>query len=371
MTPRFEALGGITGGETTQLTRTRGMVIRVGGVSTLGFAWNGLTFQTFTGTPPFYLQPRFIFPIYHTSQDSYVARDGSDFYLVSASNLSLQSQINPPAGYELISPYSMASPFSSYIWWLIEHSVSNERFLAPASSISSINTLQQLQAFNFSASLRKGTNVGGFFIKSPSDWTSAFPAIDVEYIYFGPNELPAASYKVLQRNGMEYTLIEQESYPIRVEISNSTPVLTVGSGDLSFKSNYIYSDTLEVVFSAVASGVRQVNDYRYSLLEPTSSGVTSSGLGVEQLGLYVYESGVFAQNILLYSGGWQPIYGVPSGHGTRIETSNYGLGGQYVFVTASGFVQTFYQKDPMEVGFTAYSGMPQSRATIIRLDDRM
>jgi hypothetical protein len=378
MTPRFQSLGSQAGDNTinsaTQLSRDKGMITRVGGASTLGFAFNGSTFATFTGaTPPVYLQPRNVFPVYGTGGDSYIVRDGTTetWYKVSATSLSIQQVLTPPTGYSFISPFSYPTAFSNYIWWLIEDDMTSARYLVPATNTSEINLLMGYQVYGFGASLRRGTNVGGFFIKSPSNWNAAFPTIDVEYIYWGPGELPSSSYMVLQREEMEYTLIEQESYPIRIDISNSSPVLAVGSGDLSFKSNYVYPDSVEQIFVAFSSGVRQVNDYRYTLLEPTYSGILASGLGVEQLGLYVYGSGVFGQNIRSYSGGWQSIFDVPSGWGTRIETSNYGRGGQYVFVTASGFVQTFFQKDPEMYGFVSHSGMPQSRATIIRLDDRV
>jgi hypothetical protein len=157
---------------------------------------------------------------------------------------------------------------------------------------------------------------------------------------------------------------------MRVDISNNTPVLTVGSGEGSFVSNFVYDTSLVVVEAIPSGGAGQtVNDYRYTFLEPTLSGIVASGLGGLSTILYVHESGVFGASALNYSGGFSLIYGVPSGYGTRIETSNYGVGGQYVFVTASGFMQVFYQKDPGAVAFTAYSGLPQSRATIIRLDD--
>lgn len=180
-------------------------------------------------------------------------------------------------------------------------------------------------------------------------------------------------YMVLRRDGLEYTLIEEESYPIRVDISNSSPLVTVGSGESTFVSNYVYETELVTIEAAsgIVSGGRQVNDYRYTFIQPTSGGV-SSGSAISSTILYVYGSGVFGADALNYSGGFTQMFTVPSGHGTRIETSNYGVGGQYVFVTASGFVQTFFQQDPASLGFTNYgTGFPQSRATMIRLDDMM
>jgi hypothetical protein len=185
-----------------------------------------------------------------------------------------------------------------------------------------------------------------------------------------PAQTTGGGFLLLQRDGSDFHIVEQEGYPIRVDISNTSPVFTVGSGDGTFVSNYIYGNDLEVIEPAFVSSGRMVSDYRYTLLEPTF-GASASGLGVTTLGLYVLASGVFGQDIRTYSGGWQAMYQVPSGFGFRLETSNYGLNGQYVFVTASGYIQTFYQKNPDEGSFLSYSGMPQSRATIIRLDDRI
>jgi hypothetical protein len=175
-------------------------------------------------------------------------------------------------------------------------------------------------------------------------------------------------FLLLRRDGTEFTVIEEEEYQMRVDISNYAPALTVGSGESTFVSNFVYETELLVIESTTPSG-RIVEDYRYTFLEPTSDGIVSSGVAGLQTILYISGSGIYGADALTYSGGFSPVWQVPSGWGKRIETSNHTPGGQYVFITTSGFVQTFYQKDPLSAGFIPYSGMPQSRATIIRLDD--
>lgn len=379
MTPRFEALGGISGDTTpnlaTQLSRDKGMVVRAGGVND-GFAFNKDTFVIFTGDPSFHLQPRRVFPMFHPSADSYVALNPSDgkYYKCSTSSLTIGDEVLPPTGYELIAPYSYSTAFGNYIWWLVEESITNTRYLAPASNISEINVLQGFEAFGFGATQRRGTTVGGFFVRSPSDWTAVSPTIDVEYIYWGPGELPAANFLVLQRDGLNYSIIEQEGYPIRIDISNNSPLLTVGSGDATFVSSYIYDSEVFQLSPAtiISSGV--VQDYRYTLLEPSISGVVTSGVALESTGLYVYGDGIYGFNTSSYSGGFTKMFDVPSGYGYRIETSNYGNNGQYIFIVASGDAgNEFFQKDPeayLSV-FDSYSGLPDSRVTMIRLDDRV
>jgi hypothetical protein len=160
---------------------------------------------------------------------------------------------------------------------------------------------------------------------------------------------------------------------MRLDISNNSPVVTVGSGDATFQSNYVYESTLVTVEAApsgvVASGGNKVNDYRYTYLQPLLSTLTSGG-PISSTILYTNGSGIFGADALTYSGGFTQMFSIPSGEATRIETSNFGIGGQYIFVTSSGFVQSFWQQDPATFYFNQFqTGFPQSRATIIRLDD--
>jgi hypothetical protein len=60
-----------------------------------------------------------------------------------------------------------------------------------------------------------------------------------------------------------------------------------------------------------------------------------------------------------------------SGFLSRIETTNYAASGQYIFVTTSGDAPNFYQKDPDSSMFIYYSGLPDKRVTMIRVDDRL
>ncbi len=355
----------------SQLTKTMGVITAdgSGAGSPLGFATNGHTFVTFVGQAPYYLKANTIYPIFSNTENKYIARDTNNYWACDATLITPLTQITPPTGYGLDRPLSNATSFNNEIMWVMDDAF-NDTWLTVAPSVQASPATGRYKIPSLSSNSNRSINVGGWIVDAPSTFSTTNPNFLSAYIWYGAGDLPSARFLVLQRNGESFTIVEEEAYPIRVDISNNSPLLTVGSGDLSFKSNYIYPGELEVIYNPIASGLRKVDDYRYSLLEPTF-GVTASGLGVETLGLYVTGSGVFGQDIRTYSGGWQLIYDVPSGYGTRIETSNYGLGGQYVFITASGFVQTFWQKNPEEFGFTAYSGMPQARATIIRLDDRI
>ncbi len=82
-------------------------------------------------------------------------------------------------------------------------------------------------------------------------------------------------------------------------------------------------------------------------------------------------SGIYTSDVSTYSGGFILWKEIPSGFAERIETTNYVYPGQYVFVTTSGDNPSFFQKDNDSMFFDSYSGLPDSRATIIRVDDRL
>jgi hypothetical protein len=294
----------------------------------------------------------------------YVAKTGSSYYWVEPILCQLQDPISFPTGYTPVKIFSTSQTYSTLYYWHCLNTDTNRneilRYYLSGYSGSKISPFSAI-----SIGQNKGYICGNFFI----DQGSSNFGLRWVYVDNVDPDITSREYLLLRRDdGENFTLIERESYPFRVDISNNTPVLTVGSGEMTFTSNYVY-DTSLVVVEPTLSGTRGVNDYRYTLLEPTFGGLTSSGLGVSNMILYVSGSGIYGSDALSYSGGFNVIFGVPSGVGTRIETSNFGVGGQYVFITASGNVQTFYQKDPGEYAFTAWSGMPQSRATIIRLDD--
>lgn len=358
----------------SQLTLEGGFIGRQTGTSGHDeFAFNGDSFvvTTSTGTLSAFKDPGKIFPILNGA-DIYIVAHAGDFYVYEASTMSLISQITEPTDYVLSKPFSTPVKFvEDEIYFSAFELPSFEGVYLPFSTFDlDFNMTTALKPDNVILSNFRAVNFGGFFISEPADYTVATPVTLVHYIDMGTPDYGGSTFLVLQREGSEFNLIQRASYPIRLDISNSTPLLTVGSGFNTFVSNYISNGELEVIFPTVGSGVGFVEDYRYTLLEP-AYGEVPSGLGVQMMGVYVHGSGVYATDVRTYSGGWLPFYDIPSGWGNLIETSNYGLGGQYMFVTSSGFVQMFFQKNPEEVAFTAYSGMPQSRATIIRLDDRM
>lgn len=351
----------------TQLTKNHGLLCLSESVNAtnLKFSTNGYTFSTYTTQAPYYLRPATIYPIFNRGEQYYCAINGANYFACDPLLLLPAEQINPPAGITLKHPYPNATTYGDEIFWFAQNSSFQDRLLK-ASSLLGTSGATIIEAEINGSTTSRGFNAGGFFGHGIS--TTSFTPIT--FFYFLGGELEFPSYLVLQREGSDFNLVQREAYPIRLDISNNSPLLTVGSGENSFVSNYVYGNELTQIIFTSGNPIR-VEDYRYAYIEPTFSGITSSGLPVQAMGLYITQSGIMGADIATYSGGFQVLYEIPSGYGNRIETSNNGLGGQYVFVTTSGDNPMFFQKDPEEYSFTSRPGLPVSRATIIRLDDRL
>jgi hypothetical protein len=340
-----------------------------------GFTFNGTTYTVLSTCVDnddslFCINPARIYPLF-IDGSYYIAKDMSDnYWMCDATSISPLFQITPPAGYILVKPISPSTLDStSQYYWAVQDTTNFYYHIMPATATTYLPD-RVIQIDNTITSDDNPSFLCGEILFSDIDYTNAASTSvdDSEILYIDMKDLVSTGgYMVLQRNGSEFKLIELESYPIRLDISNNSPVLTVGSGDSTFVSNYVY-DTELIVIEAVPSGLvsNRVNDYRYTLLEPA----LASGIGISTTILYVTGSGIFGTDALTYSGGFTQMFSIPSGEATRIETSNYGLNGQYIFVTASGNVQTFYQQDPASFAFVDYgAGFPQTRATSVRLDD--
>jgi len=377
---------GVFEGNWLQLTTSNAIIVGHGNsIGLNSFVWDGATFLTYTSagnstTIPYYFKKSTVFPMFANNQNQYIALNSSTFNIVSADSLSVIGTIVPPAN---VYPNGFCSTgfggFGASVYasvfiddadgfdWLVPFDFTS--FDLGRKLYTQDDGSNSVPSFSI-----RTISFGNFFISDSNDYTAVQPVAGVYYVDLGSPEWEAAVYQVLRRDdATTFTLIEEEAYPIRLDISNNAPVLTVGSGDTTFVSNYVYETTLTTVESApsglAAFSGQMVNDYRYTFLQP-SPGTLSSGLGISSTILYIHGSGIFGSDALTYSGGFSKMFDVPSGYGTRIETSNYGVGGQYIFITASGNVQRFYQQDPAAFSFTDYgTGFPQTRATQIRLDD--
>lgn len=356
-----------------QLTSNRYLYYLYNDPMDMIYIYNGLSVTGESGVTalPFQYQKANIWAMFGTHDYSYIAKDPatSKWYWCDSTQLYPSSEIEFPTGYTPIKPFSTSNSYTPAYFWEVEDDNTYELLILKYSLTGYLGT-KITPYMGFSFTLTKGIICGNFFIDYDNTGV-------LKWMYVDNQDFPNSSniYQVLRRDEFDYTLIQQEIYPIRLDISNYAPIVTAGSGESSFETYFVYDSEALLIEPAVSGFVgmpRQISDYRYTFLEPTLDSVVTSGAASLSTILYVTESGVYGTDASTYSGGFTLAYSVPSGHGTRIETSNYGLGGQYVFITASGFVQTFFQKDPSEVSFTDRgTGFPQSRATIIRLDDRM
>jgi hypothetical protein len=344
------------------------------------YLYNGDLLQiTKLSSIPWNYQAVNIYALLGTYDNYFIARNGTDWYFCNPQTLSPEIQFIPPVGYDIIKPYSTTDSSSPRYYWQAYDPNTLEEIILQTTESTTI-TEAGLQVVGGFAQTSRGFICGNFFIEFTAsttlNWIYLDNAINVPRI-------PGSSFMVLQRDGTDFHIIREAAKPIRVDISNSAPLLTVLDNEDTFKSHYIFENEILTVNTThafagfgvtLASGVR---DYRYTMLEvpsgvEISSGIMGSGIysGAEKLLLYAMGSGInFAYTNELASGFVQ-MYAMPSGLAERIETSNFCGSGQYIFVTTSGDSPSFYQKDPMSEIFASFSGLPVSRATIIRLDDR-
>lgn len=298
----------------------------------------------------------------------YIAKNGSTWYFVNPQTFSPEDQLVLSGGYSVTKPFSTTDSISPYFYWHGTNSLSQRVILR--TSTNSIVQVCKPASFN-SFTANRAFICGNFFVDLNEGGGT------LTYLYLNndtnvPNNV--INYMVLQREGTDYNLIRNASKPIRIDISNNSPVLTVLDVESTFESYYIYNDEVTAIIPTSGLDViREVRDYRYTMLEVSEGLIASSGAGVGATSqiLYPNVSGIFSSDPSSYSGGFIMVDSIGSGNGERIETTNYTYPGQYIFVTTSGDDPLFYQRDNDGLLFESYSGLPSSRATIIRCDDRL
>lgn len=171
---------------------------------------------------------------------------------------------------------------------------------------------------------------------------------------------------VLQRTGNDFAVVDTSSKPIRLDISSYAPLIDVQDVESTFKSFFINgSGAIVLGMETTLEGMqREVNDFRYCYFP-----VSGASIGKDVL--YTNEANIYKFSIETMSD--PEIYYTISGHSVdKLETTNFVPSGQYIFVSTSGDASSFYQKNPESPSFVNYdTGLPDSRITIIRVDDRL
>lgn len=338
--------------------------VQSGSGSTAYLLYNAGSFTTGIGDPGINGS---LYTINGPSGSEFIQKIGGVWYWKSAVDLSNIGTVVFPSGYNIIGPFITSATNRELYFWLAERTDNSKKVILKLdrngnylSEIIPYNNDEFWTLFNF------GYIAGNFFINPIS-----------AVVLYVSNTIPNDSgYLILQREGSEFNLIQSAYKPLRIDISNNSPVLSVQDVAGTFQSNYVYGNELTTINPALTmSGLNtDVSDYRYALLETEGGALVSSGAGVTTQALYVTESGIYTSDTLTYSGGFILMESAPSGILSRIETSNYTYPGQFLFVTTSGTMSgefpVFYQKDNDAEIFIPYSGLPISRPTIIRVDDR-
>ena len=321
---------------------------------------------------------------------------GFTFSYVDPANGDVISSISDPTGYRLMD-FAGTDIFNRELFFRASKSVFNYDIAnLEMISINSINVITRRASVMEEAYLSNE-----YLITAGWRWVSN--SSQSHFFYFvRPSNLfgKFPVFEVLQRTGWDYSIVKSGVYQDRLDISNYSPLVTMGRPISSLETYFISPDNSVLTTSNTSmsglnlnnSGVTgnmfslgiNADDFRYSDFD----GIGGSGLGVAESGLsrrlmIVYSGGVGSTDIYTlasFSGEFQS----PSGYAKRIEVSNYALPDQYVFIAVSGYVTPsgewgFFQKSPSYSGYDVSSGVfvdyssgyPQARTTIIRLDESL
>jgi hypothetical protein len=362
------SIGGAVTHEVFQLTGERFFTYWYRAVDGKTITFNGRNVGNFIGgTPEFQWEGANIYPMFGAYDYFYIAKSGTNYYFCNPNSLELVCQINFDVRYSNIKPFLTSnSTYLMYFWSALD-SVTGKYVILKTSFNGIIGTIEPYDAFSVVAFPNEYQYVAGnFFINiGPSGLHVLYANNVFDVPTFG------TGFLVLQREADEFRVIQTASKPIRIDISNYAPLVTIQDTESTFNSFFIVGDNVDQysMYPTMSGALADVMDYRYTLL-PGSGELLSLTRQV----VYLKDSDIFTVDAQTMSG-IQLLYDIEvsgvlgSGILNCIETTNYAAEGQYIFVTSSGEFPQFYQKDAQTFLFVTYSGLPQSRATIIRIDD--
>lgn len=330
---------------------------------------------------PFYLRPAQVRPIYGLPDDRYLALNPTDnFYYEARTNMTQGEKQTNPTNLELKYPFNMRDSVTNEVYWAAFDTALGEGRIV-STIITNPGSVEKRFYYPYSGMIgQMGVNGGNFFFQN-----------DGKYVYYdnAPADVTGVTYYVLRRDNFDYLVLWSGAYQQRLDISLYAPLVTMDRRLSSLQTFYIategYVQSTHTAMSGYNLGVDGaqggvfemgivVDDFRYADMEYTAI----MGSGSEQTAprtLFTLYSGAVGTVDLYTLESFNGIYLSPSGYANRVETSNFCLPDQYVFLTMSGYTTSsgwgFYQKDP-EGAFVDYTaGFPQSRPTIIRLDDKV
>jgi len=366
---RFD--GSVTNSGPAQLTTSHSLLAMDKDAGPNSFYTDGTLFVVSATDLPFHVISVNVYPNFSNYANDYIAYNPDDttWHRCSPITLSVTDLITAPNDIYLDKPFSTRETgFAGYTFWNGYEISSGDSLVIPEKSGNFYNSLKFFSnAFTTTSSLNKGTIVGNWFILRPDIYNLA--SINFAYLDLGNLLGDTVRFLVLQRENTDFNIVQEASFPIRIDISNFAPLLTVQTVESSFRGYFINDSAVEEhTLPSTFSGIlTDVYDYRYTYLPG------SGELGLSKRALYLNGTNIYSFDVDTMSG-VDILYDLEttlSGNLGRLETSNYVASGQYIFVTTSGDFPMFYQKDNDSETFIYYSGLPDSRATIIRLDDRV
>jgi hypothetical protein len=309
---------------------------------------------------------------------------------VDAVNNAKYLDIVPPAGYTQIGMYDTLDSVHHYGYMQVIPTSGGKTILAIDENNSLQREILYSGYYNYTYTNFTLKNYGNWLIWIRQETTDYYgygyaslhcqdiggAGTVVEYINNDTNvELPPPSegvmYLVAQRSGDTYQVVQSgvNNY-YRLDISNGLPLVIVPSGE--YGMGFIETCSGGAHHMSPSTNTQFINDFRYTLQDEGTNLFKKDFFYSISGSLYVVDISDLS-NIDYNSK--KVYYNSSSGNINHVETSNFQLPAQYIFVACnapSGI--TFLQQDAVAIsgGFIPYcTNLPTSPINIIRLDDRL
>jgi hypothetical protein len=207
------------------LTGSRYFIVLHHTTSGNAYIFNGTTvsIQNIGTSLPFQINRANIYTIVGAYDNSYVAKNGTDWYFCNPGTLSAEELVVFDPKYTVYKPFAnSASNAVMYFWHALDTDTGKYVILRTSTEAVLGSPIVPFSSVTFGQ--RDGFICGNIFIdhSRTGEGGTGMKALYLDNIDF-PNS--STRYLVLQRRASDFTIIQESSKPIRIDISNSSPFL--------------------------------------------------------------------------------------------------------------------------------------------------